>query len=129
MIGWLTPLYPFFIMTGISIVADTYFGYKLARRKKQLDSRKFSRVLYKLLIYNIIVISGYSLDIYLLGDFVGMVSPVNLTVTKAIVFGVLVSELMSIDESLIALDGKGLRHYFKNVLKLIKILNKERKDL
>lgn len=128
MATWLSPLYPFFIMAGIAIAFDTYFGIKCARKKKNLNSRKLSRVLYKLMMYNIIVISGYTLDIYLLGAFVNTFISVELTVTKAIVFGILMTELFSIDEKLILINGKGLRHYVREVFKVIKILNNERKE-
>lgn len=125
--GWLTPLYPFFVLTGLAITMDTYFGFRLSRKNKKVSSRKFARVLYKLLMYNIIIISAYSLDIYLLGSFVGLFSSVELTATKAVVFGVLMVELISIDEKLLLLNGKGLRFYWKKVLGIIKTVNNERK--
>lgn len=125
--GWLTPLYPFFVLTGLAITMDTYFGFRLSRKNKKVSNRKFARVLYKLLMYNIIIISAYSLDIYLLGSFVGLFSSVELTATKAVVFGVLMVELISIDEKLLLLNGKGLRFYWKKVLGIIKTVNNERK--
>lgn len=127
--GWLTPLYPFFILTGFAIAMDTYFGLKVSQKYKKVSSRKFSRVLYKLLMYNIIIISAYSVDIYLLGSFVGLFSSVELTATKAIVFGVLMVELISIDEKLLQLNGKGLRYYWQKVVSVIKKVNDERKKL
>ncbi|HRO76125.1 MAG TPA: phage holin family protein [Crocinitomicaceae bacterium] len=128
-LGWLTPLYPFFILTGFAIVMDTFFGLKVSQKYKKVSSRKFSRVLYKLLMYNIIIISAYSIDIYLLGSFIGLFSSVELTATKAVVFGVLMVELISIDEKLIQLNGKGLRFYWQRVMNIIKKVNKERKSL
>lgn len=126
---WLMPLVPFFILTGISIAVDTWFGFRLARKTQTISSRKFSRILYKLFMYNLIIISGYALDMYVFGDFVKIFSSIELTFTKIIALCVLINELISIDEKLIFINGKGLRHYFKKILHVAKIANNERKNL
>lgn len=127
--AWLTPLFPFFILSGICIAIDTYFGFKLAKKRGRANSRRFSRVIYKLFLYNVIIVSAYILDLYVLGGFVGNFTTVDLATTKAIVFGVLVVELISVDEKLRALNGKGFQFYFDRVMKIIKNLNEKRKEL
>lgn len=127
--GWLTPLYPFFILTGVAIFADTILGIVNAVKKGKLSSRKCARLIYKILIYNLIVVSGYSLDVYLIGDFINIVSTVELTVTKAVVFGIILIELVSIDEKMRYINGKGFRHYWGIVKQAIVKINKEKKEL
>lgn len=128
-LSWLTPLFPFFVLVGIIIVWDTFLGVKLARKKDRFNSRTFARVLYKFLIYNVIIIIGYLLDKFVLSDFVGLFSPVSGTTTKAVVFAVVVAELISVDEKLRKSNGKGFKWYFGKIKDVIKALNDERKNI
>jgi len=128
-VSWLTPLFPFFIMAGVAVSFDTYYGVKVAKKNKDFKSRRFARVIYKFFIYNIIIISGFAVDKYLIGVFIDHYSNVELTITRALVFGVLLVEMVSIDEKLRMLNGKGFRYYWKKVMGVLFTLNKTKNDL
>ncbi len=107
-LAYLSPLIPFFFLTGFFIFVDTIYGVKLARKNKDWSSRKFSRFLYKIFAFNVVLISGYALDIHLLGEFARVFTDIDLIVTKAIVTGLFINELSSIDEKQRQLGGKGI---------------------
>lgn len=127
--AFLTPLYPFFIIAGMAIVMDTYYGFKLARQEGKNRSRKFMRFLWKFFLYDVIIFSGYVIDKYLIGVFIDVHSHVELTFTRAITFGIFINELISVDEKKIAINGKGFRYYYKRIMGVVKFLNNERKDI
>lgn len=118
-LAYLSPLIPFFFITGFFIFADTVYGVKVARKNKNWSSRKFSRFLYKLFAFNVVLISGYALDIHLLGEFAEIFTDIDLIVTKAIVTGLFVNELSSIDEKQRQLGGKGIYKSAGNVVSRI----------
>lgn len=128
-LAWLAPLYPFFIIAGMAVAVDTYFGFKLSRIEKKTSSRKFARVLWKFLLYNLIILSAYVVDVYLIGVFIDSQSHVELTLTRAITFGVLVVELVSVDEKKRQINGKGFRYYWDKVMNVLRFLNDERKKI
>ena len=105
---YITPVIPFFFITGAFIVWDTHYGVKLAKKKGIFTSRRFSRVLYKLLVYNIVVVSCFAVEKHILTDFVKHLTTIDLALTKVGVLVVLINELFSIDEKLIGLTGEGL---------------------
>lgn len=124
----LTPLLPFMYLTGVVIMADTFLGAKVAKKNGNFKSRSFAAVLYKMLAYNILLIITYQIDIWLVGDVVSIWSSIELSFTKAIVAIMLINEVISIDEKLLNLNGKGLRYYFKRALNVVKAANDERKN-
>jgi len=128
-LGWFSPLIPFFLITGVIISWDTFFGVKLAQKQKSFNSRKFARFLYKFLIYNVVIATTYYLDTNLIGEFINSYIEKDMALTKIIMIGIVIVELMSIDEKMRMIDNKGFKYYYLKIKNIIKFLNQERKEI
>ena len=131
--GFLAPIKMLLILVGIGITADTLSGIYWAVKKggwEAFSSRKFRRVANKILVYNLVVITMYAMDIYLLGEIIKLFIGIPLILTKFTAIVLISIEGFSLDETLRANnDGKGIWFYIKRVIGLAKDFKNEAGDI
>jgi len=113
-IAFLAPIQAAMIAVGLLIAIDTIFGIIAAvKSREQIQSRKFARVLIKLLAYQLLIVSAHLAQSFL--------SPLIPFVNITLVY-VAISEFMSIGENFSKITGSNFIKYLKDILN--KYLNK-----
>jgi hypothetical protein len=126
----LAPIKIFMILIGLFIFLDTCFGIWSAKQLNQkLESRKLAKFISKILVYNLVVITAYVLDVHLLGEFFLLFLSIPLAITKITVIGLVVNEIYSIDEKVVKVKGYGLWAMFKRLLGLAKFIKKQKDEI
>lgn len=131
LIVFFAPIVPLLIMVGMFIFADTVFGliasYKL---KTPIVSRKLSRIVSKMFVYQGVVLLFFALDHLIINDMVMLAISVKYILTKVVSLMLVSIECFSIDEKIRGFNnGKGVSFYFKRLLKLAKDLKKEYNEI
>lgn len=129
-IGLLAPIKMVMILVFVAILADTVFGIRTSKKLGiEITSRRLSKFISKLFIYQFVIIFAYAIDVNLLGEFILLFLSVPLALTKIIGLGLVVNEIYSIDESLKKLNKeKGLWFYFRQLLNLAKKIKSDVDD-
>ena len=128
--GLLAPIQWVLLLVGMFIVLDTCFGIWAAyKTQKKLTSRRFSKFISKMFIYQLVIITVYALDKLLLGEFLLHFINIQLVLTKVTAICLIFAEVFSIDEKLKMVKGKDLWSYFKRVVGLAKRIKSETEDL
>lgn len=97
----LSPVTPLLILVGFVIFLDLFFGlWKSVKLKRRITSRGLAETLKKMFQYQLIVISMYFLDNFLIGEFVMLFISVELFVTKVVAISLILVELISINENI-----------------------------
>ena len=127
----LAPIQFILLLVGCFIVMDTIFGvYASKKLGKEFTSRKFSKFISKMFVYNAVIIMTYALDVQLLGEFFMMIVSVPLVLTKVTAIALVVNEIISIDEKLKMIKkGKGIWFHFKRLLSITKLIKKQADEL
>lgn len=67
----LSPIKPIIIACGVLIVADMITGMFAAKKRKEtIKSAEMRRSLTKMVVYQIAIISGFVLEVYMLSNFI-----------------------------------------------------------
>ena len=113
------PLYPVMIATTTLIVIDTIFGILAAKKRgRKITSKRMSHVLIKMLVYNLLIITGALVEIYTIPW---------MPVIKIIVSFIGMVELFSIGESFTVITDKPFLTYIKqHLFKNFKIEGRDR---
>ena len=83
--AFVLPIKPLIILVGLLIVLDTISGvYKAIKTKEKISSKKLSRVISKMLLYQCGLITFYILEKYLLGEFIISFSSIQFLLTKIV---------------------------------------------
>lgn len=113
-ISFISPVLPLMLLTGLMILTDTITGiWKTFKLKKPFTSRKLSKIGSKLLLYNLVIITTFFLDHYLLGEFLLYITSIPHILTKVATTILLSFEVVSINENFKAITGKSLWTQFK----------------
>jgi hypothetical protein len=130
-LGLLSPIVWVMILVAVFIIFDTFFGlYTSHKLKVKFTSRKFSRFITKMLVYQGVIMTGYAIDHLLLGPFLLLFISIPLVVTKVIALTLIVAELVSIEEKLRMInDNKGIIFHLKRLLGLAKSIKTEVNEL
>lgn len=127
--GLLLPIQNILLLVGFMIIADTAFGIWCAKKTgKKLTSSKLSAFISKMLVYQLTIISFYAIDKLILGEFLLNYISVPLVVTKFVALCLVANEIMSIDEKVVKVRGKGLWDMFKKMIGIAKYLKKEKDE-
>lgn len=128
---FVAPIYGILITVGLFILADTCFGIWASKKLGiPILSRKMGRVLQKLLLYNMSVITFYCIDVFIFEDFGKMFGiEVSFLLTKIVGLALIGLEAYSIDEKVRNVKGYGLMHYFKKLVASAKFLKNEWKEI
>jgi hypothetical protein len=128
----LLPIKWVMLLVGICIIIDTGFGLWAAKRTgKKITSSRFSSVISKMLVYQLVIITFYGIDVVILGDFVKLFIGIPLVITKLTAIVLISVEGFSVDEKLKNVNGpdKGIWFYIKRLLGVAKLIKKEAGDL
>lgn len=107
-IAFLAPIWTAMIATIVLIGIDTVFGILAAKKQKiKISSRKFSMVLIKLLVYNLLIIASFITESYLFA---------GLPIVKLTLMFIGLTEFLSIGESFSIITGKSFIKYIKEFI-------------
>jgi len=118
-IVFLTPIAPLMVVIALAILIDTFLGlYKAYKTKTKITSHKLSRVAFKVLFYELLIIILYPIDVYIMG---GSIYGIEHLLTKAGVVLLVFIEALSVDENIRAINkDRGFEFYFNKLLTVIK---------
>jgi hypothetical protein len=116
--SFLIPIKALMIIVGIFIAIDTYYGvWKAKKLGKKITSRAFSAIVSKFALYQLSVITGYAMEMFVLQDFLLIFTDIHLVLTKLIVATLVGLELGSINENYKAVKGYTLWTKVKTMFK------------
>lgn len=104
--GLLVPIKALLILVGFVIFLDLFLGVKKSiKQGKKITSRGLAETVKKMFQYQMVVITVFFLDTYLLGELIGLFVGVPLFLTKLVATGLIFVELVSVNENLEILYG------------------------
>ena len=107
-IAFFAPILPAMIAVGILITIDTITGVLGAKRiGDKIESKKFGRVVTKMLVYQLLIISSHLIELYLF-DLIPLV--------KVTLGFLAITEFLSISENFQKCTGKDFLKYIKEYL-------------
>lgn len=128
-LAFLMPIIPLILIVGAAIVLDTFFGILRAKKiKEPITSRKLSKVISKMVLYNSAIILFFCIEKFILGDFLLLITEIHLVLTKLVATTLLYIELLSIKENLEIATGKNYWKIFKQMIGRGKELKNELSD-
>ena len=114
---------------GLLIFGDTILGiYRAYSLKEPITSRKMSRLVSKLVLYQASILLVFCLDKFMLGEFVSLLTSTPYFITKLTAIALSAIEVKSINESL-QLLGIDVWGSLKEILKRTKEIKGEIKDV
>jgi len=120
-ITFLTPIHFVLMAVGAFILLDTIIGYwKAIKINEKRTSKKLAKVIPKMLIYQLVVITFFTLDYAIIHDVLYNIFNVPYLLTKLIALILIWIELYSIDESWEQATGKSLFTRFKEMIFKVK---------
>lgn len=128
-----SPLVPLILLVGFFIFLDTAVGvYKAKKLKQKITSRKLSAVLYKMFIYQSIILSIFGIDHFIVNEIIFNYVGFSYGLTKAAALVLIHIESYSIDESIREFNNdKGIKYYvtrfYKNISSIKEMFNKVKK--
>lgn len=129
-IALLSPIKIFLVLVGIFIFIDTILGIWAAKKNGiKIESRKLSKFISKMFVYNMVVILAFLLDKYLLGEFFLLFLSIPLAITKLTTIGLVLNEAYSMDEKVRNVKGVGIWDIFSKLLGLAKFIKKQKEEI
>lgn len=127
--AFLMPIKPLLLTVGFFIILDTIFAiYRSYKIGIEITSRRFSGVISKMFLYQIVVISAFILEKIILTDFIYGVVNIDLFLTKLVALVLISNELKSLDENYKILYRESLWEKAKKLLKRGISIKKEIQD-
>lgn len=122
---FLLPIQPLIALLFFIIFVDTITGIIKAKKlKQQITSTKLSKVVGKLLLYNLSLITFFILDNFLFGEFIASFTSIQFFLTKMVAMFFATIELVSINENINAACKINLFQKFKQyIFKLKEVKN------
>lgn len=102
-IAFFSPIKALLLLVGLFIAGDSVFGMIRAKKVGEpLTSRRFSKVVSKMVLYQIAILSFFALDKLILGDLISIffTIPFQFLVTKVVALMLVTIELQSIRENI-----------------------------
>ena len=102
-VAFFAPIKALLILVGLFIASDSVFGMIRAKKVGEaLTSRRFSKIVSKMVLYQLAVLSFYALDKLILGDLISLffTVPFQFLVTKVVALMLVTIELQSIRENI-----------------------------
>lgn len=119
--AFILPIKPLIVLVGLMIVFDTISGiWKAKKKKEDITSRKLSRVVSKMLLYQVALITFYALDVYIFGEFIAIVTSIPHFMTKFVAIFFVSVEFLSITENIKEVTGFSVWDNLKKVFNRIK---------
>lgn len=115
------PISGIMITIGLAILADTVIGiWKAKKLNQKLTSRRLSRLISKIFVYEATVILFYLIDKFMLGDILAHFFTIDYLLTKIVGLVLVSVEIFSIDENYKAVRGLGIFDAFKRLVQVAK---------
>ena len=130
--AFITPIAPLLLTVGAFIGFDTLTGIMKAYKKggwKAINSKDASQFISKSVLYVSAVILFYTLETFIVGDFLVLLISVKYFLTKVIATTLCIIELKSIDENYTDMYGYSIWSRFKDILRRAKETKEEIKEL
>ena len=107
--AFISPIQVVLLAVGMFIIADTVLGvWKAKKIGETISSKRMADVIRKMLVYQLVVITFYTIDFAIIHDIVYEVVNIHFALTKAVALVLISIEFFSMDESFKAATGKGL---------------------
>ena len=114
LLAFFLPIVPLLLIVGAAIALDTIFGIVRAKKLGEpVTSRKMSKLISKMVLYNAAVVLFFCIERYILGGIIGAFTEIPLILTKLVTATLLFIEITSISESYEAITGVSLWGKFK----------------
>lgn len=124
------PIQGIMLTVGLCIFADTAFGiWKAKKLGEEICSRKLSRIISKMFLYQGTIMLFFLIDKFILGDILGQFFSVEYLLTKVIALVLASVEIFSIDENMRSVKGTGLWEAFKNLTSRAKDISTQIKGI
>lgn len=125
-IAFLTPIIPLMIIVGAAIAVDTFCGIlKAVKTKQDITSRKMSKLISKIVLYETAVVLFFAIEKFILSDVIGLFTQIPFVLTKVVTTTLLFIEATSINENYKAISGISIWDKFKQLLSRAKELKKD----
>lgn len=125
-LSFFMPVVPLLLLVGLFICLDTILAIWAAKKQgEKITSHKLSALIPKMFLYQGAVMSGYLVDVFLLGEFIGLVFDIPLLFTKLIAMTLIFIEGVSLDENWQKIKGKTLISSFKEMIAKTTSLKKD----
>lgn len=125
-LAFLSPIIPLILIVGLCMVLDTIAGIIRAKKLKEpITSRKLSKLISKMVLYQTALITFFCIEKYIIGDFVVLFTSISLFLTKLVAATLAYIEIKSIGENVEIITGKNIWNMFKEMLNRTKELKQE----
>lgn len=126
LLAFFLPIAGILIAVGGFIILDTIIGvWKAKKLKEKVTSKKLSKVIQKMLVYQLVVITFFLLDCFIVNDFILTFFSIQFALTKVIAIILISIEVFSIDESFGQATGLGLFGHLTKLIRKLKNLKGE----
>jgi phage-related holin len=108
-LAFFTPVAGIMIAIGAFIALDTLLGVMAAKKiGEKIKSRKLSKVVWKMLMYQAVTLSFFTMDVHIVGDLLGTLINTPYVLTKTVGVALIAIEFKSIDENIEKMTGTTL---------------------
>jgi phage-related holin len=108
-LAFFAPVAGIMIAIGSFIALDTLLGVMAAQKSgEKIESKKLSKVVWKMLMYQAVTISFFIMDVHIVGDLLGTLINTPYVLTKTVGVALIAIEFKSIDENIEKMTGTTL---------------------
>jgi phage-related holin len=108
-LAFFAPVAGIMIAIGAFIALDTLLGVMAAQKiGEKIESRKLSKVVWKMLMYQAVTLSFFIMDVFIVGDLLGTLINTPYVLTKTVGVALIAIEFKSIDENIEKMTGTTL---------------------
>jgi hypothetical protein len=129
-ISFLVPIKPLILIVGATIFLDTIFGVVRALKiKEAITSRRLSRIVSKIFLYECAIILFFCIEKYILNDIMISFGMVSLLLTKIVATMLVFVEVLSITENYKIISGVNIWDKLKEVFRRTSELKNDAKKI
>ena len=108
-VAFFAPVAGIMYAIGVFILLHTFLGIMAAQKLgEKIESRKLSKVVWKMLMYQAVTISFFVMDVHIVGDLLGTLINTPYVLTKTVGVALIAIEFKSIDENIEKMTGTTL---------------------
>ena len=108
-VAFFAPVAGIMYTIGAFILLDTLLGIMAAQKMgEKIESKKLSKVVWKMLMYQAVTLSFFVMDVEIVGDLLGTLINTPYVLTKTVGVALIAIEFKSIDENIEKMTGTTL---------------------
>lgn len=108
-VAFFAPVAGIMYTIGAFIALDTFLGVMAANKMgEKIESKKLSKVVWKMLMYQAVTLSFFVMDVHIVGDLLGTLINTPYVLTKTVGVALIAIEFKSIDENIEKMTGTTL---------------------